>query len=147
MRIAQALTGAFASILLMTGAASGQAAAPAASPAPPARPEIKAVGDWFVRCFPAQSPSPCDVFQELDNQNTRRRVLSLSLAFVPNLDRHIVQITVPLDVSIPKGVVIQTDSYIEVRMVELEVTKKNIFGLDIGTDVRVTDAHVSLDTN
>jgi hypothetical protein len=43
--------------------------------------------------------------------------------------------------------VIQTDSYIEVRMVELEVTKKNIFGLDIGTDVRVTDAHVSLDTN
>jgi invasion protein IalB len=107
MRIAQALTGAFASILLMTGAALAQAAAPA----PAARPEIKTVGDWFVRCFPAQSPSPCDVFQELDNQTTRRRVLSLSLAFVPSLDRHIVQITVPLDVSIPKGVVIQTDSY------------------------------------
>jgi invasion protein IalB len=105
MRIAQALTGAFASILLMTGAALAQA------PAPPARPEIKPVGDWFVRCFPAQSPSPCDVFQELDNQNTRQRVLSLSLAFVPSMDRHIVQITVPLDVSIPKGVVIQTDSY------------------------------------
>ena len=108
MRIAQALTGAFASILLMTGAALAQAAAPAAAPA---RPEIKPVGDWFVRCFPAQSPTPCDVFQELDNPTTRQRVLSLSLAYVPNLDRHIVQITVPLDVSIPKGVVIQTDSF------------------------------------
>ena len=71
MRIAQALTGAFASILLMTGAALAQAAAPAATPA---RPEIKPVGDWFVRCFPAQSPSPCDVFQELDNPTTRQRV-------------------------------------------------------------------------
>jgi invasion protein IalB len=37
--------------------------------------------------------------------------LSLSLAYAPNLDRHIVQITVPLDVSLPKGVVIQTDSF------------------------------------
>jgi invasion protein IalB len=110
MRIAQALTGAFASILLMTGAASAQAAAPV-PPAPLGRPEVKPVGDWFVRCFPAQSPSPCDVFQELDNPTTRQRILSLSLAYVPNLDRHIVQITVPLDVFIPKGVVIQTDSF------------------------------------
>jgi len=111
MRIAQALTGAFASILLMTGAALAQAAAPAAASAPPARPEVKPVGDWFVRCFPVQSPSPCDIFFEEDAAQTRQRILSVSVAYVPSLDRHALQITVPLEISIPKGVVIQTDSY------------------------------------
>ena len=43
--------------------------------------------------------------------------------------------------------VIRTSSYIEVRMVELVVTQKNKFGIAVGTDVRVADAHVSLDTN
>jgi hypothetical protein len=32
-------------------------------------------------------------------------------------------------------------------MVELVVTHKNTFGIAVGTDVRVADAHVSLDTN
>ena len=43
--------------------------------------------------------------------------------------------------------VIQTDSYIEVRMIELVVTQKNTFGIAVGTDVRVANAHTSLDTN
>ena len=43
--------------------------------------------------------------------------------------------------------VIRTRSYIEVRMVELVVTQKNTFGIAVGTDVRIADAHVSLDTN
>jgi invasion protein IalB len=51
------------------------------------------------------------MFQELDSQTTKQRVLSLSLAYVPSLDRYALQITVPLEVSIPKGVVLQTDNY------------------------------------
>ena len=73
---------------------------------PPGRqpsPDVKPVQDWFVRCFPVQSPSPCDMFQELDDQRTRQRVVSLSFAYVPSLDRHALQITVPLEVSIRQG--------------------------------------------
>lgn len=93
-------------VLLLSGAASAQQASQG-----PGRPEVKRVEDWFVRCFQIESPSPCDMYQELDNRETRQRILSLSIAFVPSLDRHALQITVPLDIAIPKGLVIQTDSY------------------------------------
>src|SRR5262249_354273 len=49
--------------LFLSGAALAQQA-----PETGARPEVKQVGDWAVRCFPIQSPSPCDVFQEQDYQ-------------------------------------------------------------------------------
>ena len=110
MKMKHILMGAFAGLLLASGAALAQDAAPAA-PAAAGRPEVKTVGDWFVRCFAVQSPSPCDMFQELDDQRTRQRVLSLSIAYVPSLDRHALQVTVPLEISIPRGLTIQTDSY------------------------------------
>ena len=102
-----ALGGILAGILFASGAAFAQQA-PAAGSAPP---EVKTVQDWFVRCFPVESPNPCDIFQELDSQTTKQRVLLLSMAYVPSLDRHLLQIIVPLDISIPKGVTIKTDSY------------------------------------
>jgi invasion protein IalB len=77
----------------------------------PGRPEVKPVGDWFVRCFPIDSPSPCDMFQELDSQTTKQRVLSISLAYVPSIDRHAIQIMVPLEIAIQKGVTIKTDTF------------------------------------
>jgi invasion protein IalB len=109
MKMKHVLFGAFAGVLLACGAALAQPAPDA--PAAPGRPDVKTVGDWFVRCFPVQSPSPCDIFEELDDQRTRQRVLSLSVAYVPSLDRHALQITVPLEISIPRGITIQTDSY------------------------------------
>jgi invasion protein IalB len=101
------LMGVFAGLMLASGAAQAQDAASAAA----AKPDVKRVEDWFVRCFPVQSPSPCDIFQELDDQRTRQRVVSLSMAYVPSLDRHALQITVPLEVSIPKGLTLQTDTF------------------------------------
>jgi invasion protein IalB len=101
------LAGIFAGLVLAAGSVSAQPAPDAA----PGRPETKTVGDWMVRCFPVNNPNPCDVFQELDDQRTRQRVLSVSLAYVPSMDRHLLQITVPLDIAIQKGVTIQTDSY------------------------------------
>lgn len=93
-------------------AASGSAAlAQAQAPGQLPRPEVKQVEDWQVRCYPVQSISPCDIFQEQAEQQSGQRVLSISLAFVPSMNRHIIQVTVPLDVSIPKGVIIQTDTY------------------------------------
>ena len=106
MKIRPVLTGAFAGLVLGCAAAVAQEA-----PAGPGRPDVKTVGDWLVRCFPVANTNPCDMFQELDAQQTHQRVLSLSVAFIPSLDRHAIQIAVPLEVSIPKGLKIQTDTY------------------------------------
>jgi invasion protein IalB len=112
MKTVHSLFGAFAGVMLASGVAMAQDAAPQpGAPAQQPRPDVKTVGDWFVRCFPVQSPSPCDVYQELDDPRTRQRVLSISLAYIPSMDRHVVQITVPLEISVPKGAVIQTDSF------------------------------------
>lgn len=102
------LSAACAGLLLSFGGAMAQ---PAGAPANPGRPDVKQVGDWFVRCFPIESPSPCDMFQELDNQETKQRVLSISMAYVPSIDRHALQIRVPLEISIPKGVVLKAGSF------------------------------------
>jgi len=91
--------------LLLAGAASAQT-----QPVVP-RPEVKEIGDWSVRCFPMDSPSPCDMYEELDDKNSHQRVLSVSLAYIPKMDRHAIQISVPLGVALPKGLVIQTDSF------------------------------------
>ena len=96
------LAGAF--MVLMTCAALAQA--PASN-----KPDVKTVQDWAVRCFPVDSPSPCDMFQELDNQRTGQRVVSLSFAFYPALNRHALVIAVPLEVSIAKGLKLQTSTY------------------------------------
>ncbi|OAI44781.1 hypothetical protein AYO42_04135 [Rhizomicrobium sp. SCGC AG-212-E05] len=100
-------------VLLASGPALAQdAAAPAAaSPAPSGRPDVKAIGDWVVRCFPVKGPSPCDIYQELNDQRTQQRVLSFSITYVPSQDRHMIQITVPLEVSIPRGLVLETDQF------------------------------------
>ena len=97
-----------AGLLLSFGAAMAQQAG---APSDPGRPDVKPVGDWFVRCFPIESPSPCDMFQQLDSQTTKQRVLSISLAYVPSIDRHALQIMVPLEIAIPKGVTLQTDTF------------------------------------
>jgi invasion protein IalB len=111
MKMKHVLFGAFAGVVLASGVALAQQAAPDAAPATPGRPDVKAVGDWFVRCFPVQSPSPCDIFQEGDTPQTRQRVLSVSVAYVPSLDRHALQVSVPLEIAIPKGLTITADGY------------------------------------
>jgi len=100
------LTGVFTGLVFGCAAAFAQEAQ---APAGPGRPDVKTVGDWMVRCFPVSNPNPCDVFQE--RVIRQQRVLTFSLAFVPSMNRHILQITVPLDVAIQKGVTIQADGY------------------------------------
>jgi invasion protein IalB len=73
--------------------------------------DSKQYGDWTVRCFPVNSPSPCDMFELLANKQTKQRIMSVSIAYVPTGDRHVIQVAVPLGVMIQKGVVVSTDSY------------------------------------
>ena len=104
---ASAMAGAAFIVALASGHALAQTSAPGAA----AKPEQKQFDDWQVRCFPIQSPSPCDMFQEVANQQRNQRILSISIAYVPSMDRYALQVTVPLGVSIPKGLSLQTDSY------------------------------------
>ncbi|MBL6937644.1 MAG: invasion associated locus B family protein [Alphaproteobacteria bacterium] len=95
-------------ILSFAPAAFAQEAPPAA-PVQPS--ETKPFGDWTVRCYPVKSPSPCDMFELLANKQTQQRVLSVSIAYVPARDAHVIQIAVPLGVSIPRGLLLASDSY------------------------------------
>lgn len=97
--------------LALAVSGSGAFAQGAQAPAQMPRPEVKQVEDWQVRCYPVQSISPCDIFQEQGQKDTGQRVLSISIAFVPSMNRHIIQVTVPLDVAIPKGITMQSDTY------------------------------------
>ena len=84
------------------------AQAPAAPPPPP---EVKNIGDWLVRCYPAQTQSPCDMYQQQNDAKSQQRVLAVSIAYIPHVDKHAIQISVPLGVSIARGVVLQAGSY------------------------------------
>jgi invasion protein IalB len=95
--------------LLPLAAALAFLAAPAF--AQTAAPDVKRIGDFTVRCFPVKSVSPCDMYEERGNKDTGQRVLSLSIAYMPAASRYVMQITVPLGVSIEKGVVIAAGSF------------------------------------
>jgi invasion protein IalB len=90
------------------------AAAPAVAqtaPTPTAPTDTKPFGDWTVRCFPVKSPSPCDMFELLANKANGQRVMSISIAYLPSNDKHVMQIAVPLLISIQKGLILSTDTY------------------------------------
>lgn len=110
MKIRSVLSGLVLGILACGPAfAQAPAAAPAAPPPPP--PEVKNIGDWLVRCYPAQTQSPCDMYQQQNDAKSQQRVLAVSIAYIPHLDKHAIQISVPLGVSIERGVVLQAGSF------------------------------------
>jgi invasion protein IalB len=113
MRILSVLTGLAFAALISNSALAQAPAAPAqpAAPAAPGTPEVKSVGDWLVRCYPAQNQSPCDMYQQLNDTNSHQRVLAVSIAYIPKLDRHALQISVPLGVAIGAGAIIHTGGY------------------------------------
>lgn len=93
--------------LLSLGSASADP-----TPGAPLKPtESKPYGDWTVRCFPVQSPSPCDMFEMLASKSSGNRVMSISIAYLPATDKHVIQIAVPLGIAIQKGLVIESDTY------------------------------------
>jgi invasion protein IalB len=113
MNFRNSVVGALASCALLALAAFVPAAAQQAAPGqgPLTATDTKNIGDWEVRCFPVKSPSPCDMFELLADKKTGRRVLSLSIAYVPSQDRHAIQIALPLGVALARGVIISSDTY------------------------------------
>ena len=91
--------------------AFGLFAASVAFAAPIQPSETKTFGDWMVRCYPVASPSPCDMYELLANKQNNQRVMSLSIAYLPSGDKHVIQVAVPLGVLIPKGLVIESVTF------------------------------------
>lgn len=105
------IAGVFALGLLSFGTALADPA-PAPGTAAPLQPsETKTFGDWTVRCYPIASPSPCDMYELLANKQNNQRVMSLSIAYMPSGDKHVIQIAVPLGILIPRGLVIESDTF------------------------------------
>jgi invasion protein IalB len=108
------VAGALALCLLSFGAAAQTA--PAGGGGAMAPSETKPFGDWTVRCFAVATPSPCDMFELLANKTSGERVMSVSIAYMPNGDKHVIQIAVPLGVAIQKGVILSTDAYVSPQL-------------------------------
>jgi invasion protein IalB len=100
MKLKSSLAGAVA-LLGLTTIASAQQAAPTTT----------RHGDFLVRCFPVQTGSPCDLYEELINRDTNQRVVTFSIAFLPATNRYVMVLGVPLGVALEKGVVIQTNTF------------------------------------
>ena len=112
MTFMRSILAAVAALLLSFGTAAAQpqpAAAPGSAPLQPS--ETKSFGDWTVRCYPIASPSPCDMYELLANKQNNQRVMSLSIAYLPAGDKHVIQVAVPLGILIPRGLVIESDTY------------------------------------
>jgi invasion protein IalB len=89
-----------ASAVLALGLSAGAAAAQQSPP------ETKRIGAFQVRCFAIKSMAPCDLYEDRVDNQTGQRVVSFSLAYVPSGNRYILQVAVPLGISLEKGVVI-----------------------------------------
>lgn len=66
------------------------------------------IGDWAVRCAQTtvKSPAPCDVIQLTVNQDTKVRIMSFSLAYLPSRDAYAMQVIVPTGIAIQKGMTV-----------------------------------------
>jgi len=66
------------------------------------------VGDWAVRCAQTtvKSPAPCDVIQLTVNQDSKARIMSFSLAYLPSRDTYAMQVIVPTGVALTRGMIV-----------------------------------------
>jgi invasion protein IalB len=96
---------------LAQAAAPVQGAGDAGTPPNPAAQQFSVntpIGDWAVRCAQTtvKSPAPCDVIQLTVNQDSKARVMSFSLAYLPSRDTYAMQVIVPTGVALTRGMIV-----------------------------------------
>ncbi len=109
MTFSRSLIGAALGVLLASGAALAQEARPQR-----ARGSSRCENHWRLAssvAFPITSPSPCDMLPGTGGSAHPPAHLSFSIAHVPSLNRDGIQIGVPLEVSIPRGLFIVAGNY------------------------------------
>jgi len=95
--------------LAFAGLVSSTAMAQAPA-APPPAPGQRAFGDWTVRCGgPAQTP--CEMVYGVVQKESGQQVLVVSLVYLPAREAQVMQIGVPLGVSIPKGLLMKSSAF------------------------------------
>ena len=97
----------------LSGAATAQTQNSGGSNVAPT--ETQSFSDWSMRCFPAASPAPCDVFLLLSDKDSHKPVVSVSMAYLAD-GRDVLQIMLPLGMSLAKGVTLVTAAYTSPQM-------------------------------
>jgi invasion protein IalB len=101
---------AFAAALL-AAPAFAQEAAPQQAPKNNQPTDVKEIGDWTVRCYPVKSPTPCHMLELRVAKKTGQRILGVLLAYAPANNATVMQVSVPLGVSLQNGLVINSDTW------------------------------------
>ena len=72
---------------------------------------MKTFAGWDVRCYPVQTPAPCDMWEAIAFKKGGQLAVSVSIVYVPSRDEHLLQFVVPLGIDLSKGAKLVTDSY------------------------------------
>jgi len=64
---------------------------------------MKTFSGWDVRCYPVQSPAPCDMWEAIAFKQGGQLAVSVSIVYVPSRDAHLLQFVVPLGIDLQKG--------------------------------------------
>ncbi len=72
---------------------------------------MKTFSGWDVRCYPVQTPAPCDMWEAIAFKKGGQLAVSVSIVYVPSRDEHLLQFVVPLGIDIAKGAKVVTDTY------------------------------------
>ena len=78
----------------------------------PAQPELmKTFDGWQVRCYPTSMAAPCDMWEAITYKNSDQLAVSVSIAYSPSRNVHLIQLIVPLRVDLSKGAVLAFDTF------------------------------------
>jgi invasion protein IalB len=72
---------------------------------------MKTFSGWDVRCYPVQTPAPCDMWEAIAFKKGGQLAVSVSIVYVPSRDEHLLQFVVPLGIDLGKGAKLVTASY------------------------------------
>lgn len=64
---------------------------------------MKSFSGWDVRCYPVQTPAPCDMWEAIAFKKGGQLAVSVSIVYVPSRDEHLVQFVVPLGIDLQQG--------------------------------------------
>jgi invasion protein IalB len=128
MKLIASLGAAAVAFFALTGIASAQQPT-----------DVRRIGDFVVRCLPVENASPCDMSEEVGNKDTGQRLVTLSIAYAPPLNRYIMIISLPLGVLIEKGAVIQAAGLTTPTMPIRRCDRNGCF-IEAGIDKALIDA-------
>jgi invasion protein IalB len=72
---------------------------------------MKTFAGWDVRCYPIQSPAPCDMWEAIAFKKGGQLAVSVSIVYVPSRGEHLLQFVVPLGTDLVKGAKVVTAGY------------------------------------